>query len=176
MFATIVATLFLGVPYPPPTEYDVLNLLQKRSTVGAEETFVDPYDQVENYELGFSSYPIDVILRHCDPFENDSKRYGFRSIQYDRGYRCLVQVISNATAPYDLSGIFTHDGLQWRYYGYNLPRGIRPQETINRKNVSSGRFILKPGSVPYDGNPENPINDVRSPYRDLFLDGMRFPN
>ncbi len=176
MFSSIIAAMFLGVGYPPPTEYDVLLLLQKRSTVGGD-LFVDPYAQVETYELDFGAYPVDVVMRHCDPFRTTRKRVGLGAVSYNRGYRCLVEVISHALPPFDLSGVFTHDGLQWHYFGVNKPRKIRPQETINRKNINQGRYILKPGSIPYDGNPDNPINgNVPSPYDDLLRGREQAPD
>ena len=174
MINVLIAMMFFGVGYGPPTEYDVLTVLQKRFYAGSD-VFVDSYLISENYNLKFNNFPVTVSVQHCDPFETEGRKYGFRSQGYDRGYRCLVEVVPHAVPPFYVSGNFTFDGLDWRYFGEDVRRQIRPQEIINRKNVQNGRTVLKPGALPYDGFPTDPFNDKPSPYADILGLGADSP-
>ena len=171
----VLSMLFFGVGYPPPSQYDILNTLQKRFH-GSRGTFLDPVINTDSYELQFNHYPVDAVLQHCDPYLGRIGD-GLTSLRFNKnGYRCLVEVIPYAIPAFTLSGIFTFDGYEWIYIGETMPRSMRPQETLNRKDVGGrGRTILKPGSIPYDGNPDDPVNDVRSPYRDLLGVGSQKP-
>lgn len=163
-----LAMLFYGVGYGPPSQQDALETLQKRFH-NSRGTFLDPLTNDDSYQLQFNNYPVDAVLQHCDPYFGQTGDRATRTAVYKNGYRCLVEVIPYAIPAYRVSGVFTFNGLEWVYIGETMPRAFRPQETINRKNASGGgRFILKPGSIPYDGNPEFPVNDVASPYDDLL--------
>jgi len=169
MFVSMIAMFFLGVGYAPPSEHDVLLALQTRF-YQADDAYLDPILTTERYELRFNHYPVDTILKNCDPLVVNRLSGRGRNLPFRSGYKCLVEIISHAVPPYDVIGVFEYDGLRWFYHGDYLPRQFKPQDTINRvSTANSGRIILKPGSIPYDGNPENPINrNVTSPYADLL--------
>jgi len=158
---------FAGVGYPPPSEYDVLRVMQKDFQIPHGE-FFDPATLTDQYSLRFNNYPVDVILKHCDPVVVQGDTFGRRDLLFEKGYSCLFGVISYAVPPYDVLGIFSFQEGDWRFIGYNQPRAFRPQQLINRTDKVRTRRSLKPGSIPYDPFPADPINDVDSPYADLF--------
>lgn len=165
----VAALVMYGVGYPPPSAYDVLDVLQKRY-YGVNGGDIDAQIATARHEFIFGDYPVDAIVQHCDPYEieNVNPRKD-RRLTVKRGYRCLVEIVPYAVNSFYLSGIFYHTGTNWAYYGLDKRRSIRPQEIINRKNsINSGRTILKPGSLAYDGFPEDPFNDVPSPYDSLL--------
>ena len=171
----VIALLFYGVGYGPPSQQDVLETLQKRFH-GSQGVFLDPLVNDDSYQLQFNNYPVDAVLQHCDPYIGQIGNRSSRMSLQKNGYRCLVEVIPYAIPAFKVSGVFTYNGLEWVYIGETRPRAFRPQETLNRKNVKGGgRFILKPGSIPYDGNPEFPVNDVPSPYDSLLGFGRNDP-
>ena len=171
----LLLTMLFGVGYPPPSERDVLRVMQREfKTVHGE--FFDPVTIAEENSLRFSDYPVDVILKRCDPVEVPLNARRRNQLLFREGYRCLVEIIAYAVPPFNVSGVFSYQGVRWEYYGYNRPQSFRPQSVINRQASDRSRFILKPGSIPYDGFPDDPINDVPSPYRDLLsIEGFGEP-
>ncbi|MEO1150517.1 MAG: hypothetical protein AAFW83_05945 [Pseudomonadota bacterium] len=163
-----ISMLFVGVGYPPPSERDVLEVMQRRFHVGLGG-FLDPFEHTESYELLFNNYPVDVSLLSCEPYIGLVGDPKYRADQHRNGYNCLIEMHSYAVPAFKLYGVFVYTGTQWRYTGEDKPRSIRPQEFLNRKHSRGrGRFILKPGSLPYNGFPSDPLNDVPSPYDDLL--------
>ncbi len=167
MIYAFIAAIALGVGYGPPSNREIIDVMQKRYQVG-EGLFVDPYEQVEQYTDHFNAFPSDAILKKCDPVEFDGGFAGINGRMFKNGYRCLVELVPTALPSFHVFGVFSYDGIEWRYLGEDKPREFRAQETLNRTRTRNGRIILKPGSLPYDPFPENPINDVASPYRDLL--------
>ena len=174
MLSAIVGMFFYGIGLGGPSNADALEALQERF-YNPSGGFVDPATRIDDIEVRFNLYPQFVNLKVCNDVIVQSSQ--IRSSLYNRGFSCLVEVVPNGLAPYNVRGTFLFDGLKWRFIGNNRPARFRPQETL-RTLRGSGERILKPGALPYDGNPDFPLNDVESPYKDilnpdsLFLGGF----
>lgn len=164
----IIAVMALnGVGYPPPSEREILWVFQREFRLGPDQ-FVDPVNLTEDHSLHFSDYPVDVILKHCDPLRVRGEELSRKPL-YDRGYRCLFEVISYALLPYDVQGVLSFNGMRWEFHGIDYPSVFRPQMLLNRPNSVVTPRSLKPGAIDSRRAPDPYRNRQRpSPYRDVL--------
>lgn len=112
-------------------------------------------------------FPFDISLERCLPRAARKVRLDNGQYVSYRGYECVFEVWPNAEPSYRNSGFFRHNGLTWEYYGpRRTPDLPTPAEFDPIKG--DGRLLTKDGSLAYEGDPENPLNEGYDPYAAFF--------
>lgn len=165
VFVFFVTLLASGIAaYGPPTSQNAYDAITDRILVLVRESGDVLYED----ELAKRpEFPSDIVIQRCAKKNNRATKLESGYIKYLGGYDCLVEVRPNGDPPYTTAGFFRHNGFEWEYHGPvrepNNPIGIKFLD-----QEEPGEFILKEGSLPYEGDPANPLNPSYNPYQALF--------
>ena len=162
------ALLLLGVGYAPPSDRNALEALQYRFALNTHDLLA-PATSLELDEGEASYFPIAAQLYHCDAIAVRRHKDANRFLPFRSGYQCTVEITSVGYPSYQITGVFSFNNGRWQFYGDNRPGEYRPQDLLNQGGErGNARVILKPGSIPYNGFPEDPINVLAAPYKELL--------
>lgn len=163
---SLVATIFISAAtaYAAPTSHEAYIAYTDRLF----HLFRQTGDALHEQELRLApDFPIDVTLERCLPKTDRAVTDLNGAVRYYDGYDCMMEVMLNAAPGFRGLGFFRHNGLEWEFFGETMPaRAPSPAEFDPLKG--EGLLLEKPGSIVYDGAPQNPFNDDYDPYRDIF--------
>lgn len=150
--------------YGPPTSQDAYYAFTDRILVDVREIG----DVLAEEELKYQpTFPFDLLLERCVRKQDRKTVVENGDIEFFGGYECIMEIWPNAEASYRTIGFFRHDGFQWIYHGQIGQARIPSPAQFDPQN-GLGQFETKPGSLAYDGDPNNPLNRDYNPYQDHF--------
>jgi len=150
--------------YGAPTNHDAYQAFIDRILVDARES-----GDVLREESGWaqSNVPLDVIIERCVRKQNRKVPLRNGGVEFYAGYDCILEVWPKTEAPYRTWGFFRHDGFSWHFHGPARAAYLPSPDEFDPFG-RSGETITKSGSLDYDGDPKNPLNENYDPYRDFF--------
>lgn len=152
--------------YGPPSNYDAYEAFTARILVDVRETG----DVLREPEIKQApGFPSDLMLERCEPREHRAVHLRNGAVVRYNGYDCIMEVWPNANPPYRTTGFFRHNGFEWEYHGAIQAVDVPSPGKFSRDH-DRGKMVTKPGSVAYDGDPDNPINDDYDPYKEILRD------
>lgn len=161
----IVAMLLAAaVVYGPPTNNDVLDAYSANIVANLREAG-DVF--AEERVRQFGDFPATTIVERC----RKKAEHRILGDAYQPtlliGYECIFEVWPNTETPFRTSGFFRFTGFDWEFFGPERAMRV-PSVSDFARSEEAGEFILKPGALDYNGDPNNPLNENYDPYQALF--------